>query len=381
MNIQKNQKTVCCLLMVLVFSCFFTLSFAQKGTAEEFNIGNGWNLGNTLDAFMDHVPETDDTVTETAWQPYRTTPELFQAVRDAGFASVRIPVSWHNHVDEQFTISEKWLDRVQEIVDMAVAADLNVILNIHHDNDEAFGCLYPDAEHFEQSRMFVTRIWQQVADRFSAYDEHLIFEAMNEPRLVGHSKEWNVDTYDPDILEAIDCINRLNQAFVDTVRAAGGQNRSRYLGCPGYSASPDGVLCDQFVLPEDIPGNTDRIFISVHAYTPYNFALNPDGTDFFNPEGPGRDGGIKTMLDRLSEKFVSIGIPVYIGEMGSVDRNGNLESRIRHCEYFAKQAKEHGISIFWWDNGLFDGAGERFAILDRGTCTFRYPELADAMTR
>ena len=348
---------------------------------EKFYMGNGWNLGNTLDAFMGSVPGEDDTVTETAWQPYRTTPELMKAVREAGFETVRIPVSWHNHVDEDYNISEKWMDRVQEIVDMALAADLKAILNIHHDNEEEVGCLYPNSEHLEQSLRFVTGIWQQVADRFADYDERLIFESMNEPRLVGHSKEWNADPNDPDILDAINCINQLNQAFVDTVRASAGYNQTRYLGCPGYSASPDGVLCSQFELPKDLPENENRILVSVHAYTPYNFALNLTGTDFFDPNGPGRDGGIRTMMDRLSEKFVSNGIPLYIGEMGSVDKDGNLDSRLRHVTYFAEQAAERGIPIFWWDNGAFDGAGERFAIIDRGSCTFRFPEIAQAMTK
>ena len=223
----------------------------------------GWNLGNTFDATRDSNVGDEMTI-EKYWCGVYTTPEMIQALKDQGFNAIRIPVSWHNHVDADFNISEKWLSRVQEVVDYAISRDMFVILNIHHDTHKDF--FYPDSEHFDQSRRYITSIWGQVAERFKDYDDKLIFESINEPRLVGTDVEWNFNTARPECIDAADCLNRLNQAFVDTVRATGGNNATRYLMMPGYSASVAGCSPTHFTLPTDTADN--RLIVSVHAYTP-----------------------------------------------------------------------------------------------------------------
>ena len=115
-----------------------------------------------------------------------------------------------------------------------------VILNIHHDNSKEY--LYPSSEYLEQSKTYVTDIWRQVAERFKDYDGHLILEAMNEPRLVGTSHEWWLEADNQDCIDAVECINALNLAFVDVVRSSGGNNAGRYLMVPGYAASLDGAV-------------------------------------------------------------------------------------------------------------------------------------------
>ncbi len=340
----------------------------------------GWNLGNTMDAFTDPLMG-DEMKTETAWQHVKTTSELIHAVHEAGFDTLRIPVSWHNHVDADYTISEAWLDRVQEIVDYAFAEGMYVIVNIHHDNELAANALFPDSAHLEQSEKYVKRIWEQVADRFAEYDEHLIFASMNEPRLVGHTYEWQPNTADPDIQDAFNCINVLNQDFVDTVRAADGENKTRYLLVPGYCGSPESVLSDLFVLPEDPEENDHRIMVSFHAYTPYEFALNKTGTAAFSAKNKGDTRDIASIFDRIFEKFVANGIPVINDEMGSVDKDGNLTARIDHAAFFTAYAKASGIPVIWWDNGAFSGDGEIFGIIDRESGELRCPEIVDAMIR
>ena len=235
----------------------------------------GWSLGNTLDAFLTggYANELDS---ETCWVSVATTKEMIDDIAAAGFHTMRVPVTWHGHfVDDDFTISEVWLNRVQEVVDYGIDNGMYIILNIHHDTQE--DCYFPDTAHLEQSIRYITAIWTQLSARFADYDEHLIFEGMNEPRLVGSSHEWWIDNNSEECLDAIACINTLNQVFVNTVRAGGGNNGSRYLMVPGYDASPDGALHNDFVLPMD-PGEAEnRIIVSVHAYTPYNFALqSPD---------------------------------------------------------------------------------------------------------
>ena len=338
----------------------------------------GWNLGNTMDAFGSRPANELDT--EISWQPVRTTRELIKAVHEAGFETLRIPVSWHDHLtDDHFTISEEWLDRVREIADYALDEDMYVIINIHHDNEESAHCLFPDSDHYEQSEEFITRIWEQVAECFKDCGDRLIFEAMNEPRLVGHQYEWSCNVASADIRDAVDCINRLNQAFVDTVRASGGMNEERYLLIPGYCGSPDGVTNSYFKLPEDTVEG--RLMIMAHAYTPYHFALEPGGTAEFSVENKSDIKDINWAVDKLYSTYVSEGIPVIIDEFGSVDRNGNLEARVQHAAYFVGYARAHGITCCWWDNGAFSGNGEIFGIIDRKTGELRYPEIVEAMTR
>ncbi len=336
----------------------------------------GWNLGNTFDATYD-APTKNEMAIESMWVGVKTTEEMIEAVKNAGFNTLRIPVSWHNHVDKDFVISEAWLARVQEVVDWTIKRDMYVILNTHHDVYPEY--YYPSDEHYATAEKYITAIWSQLSARFAAYDEHLIFESMNEPRLKGTDIEWWFDTSNPKGLESAECINRLNQAFVDTVRASGEQNAERYLMVPGYCAAPAFACADYFRLPTDTAQN--RLIVSVHAYTPYAFALEDGGTDKFNAFGAASTREIATFMNDLYKKFIQNGIPVVIGEFGARNKNDNLQSRVDFAAYYVAAASARGIPCCWWDNHAFQGSGELFGILDRRTCEWPHPELVDALMK
>lgn len=353
-----------------------------ENEAMEFvrDIKIGWVLGNTFDA-IDCTWLSDEMEYESGWCGVKTTERHIQMIKEAGFNAIRIPVSWHNHLSdrENYTISQPWLDRVTEIVDCCMDNDMYVIINIHHDNNTEF--LYPSGEYLDQSVSYVTAIWAQLSEHFKEYDEHLIFNGMNEPRLVGHANEWWIDNESEDCKDAIACVNVLNQAFVDTVRASGGNNASRWLLCPGYCASPDGVLNDGFVLPTDPAGDRNRIIISVHAYTPYNFALESGGTSKWSSSDSTDVASMVWFMDRIYEKYVSKGIPVIIDEFGAVDRNGNTAARVDFASYYVAAARARGIACFWWDNNAFTGDGELFGLLNRSTYEWVYPEIVEGMMK
>lgn len=341
----------------------------------------GWNLGNTFDAIDGNM--SDELDYESYWCGVVTTKDMIDDIKAAGFNSVRIPVSWHNHVDEEYKISEPWLDRVQEVVNYAYDNGMYVILNIHHDNNENF--LYPDSAHLEQSIDYVTTVWKQLCERFGEYDQHLVFEAMNEPRLVGSQYEWWLNSSAEECKDAVDCINKINQAFVDTVRASGGNNLNRYLMVPGYCASPDGALNSGFALPTDAEGVEDKLIVSAHAYTPYNFALQAPGeggsTAEFDSDSKSSTTDIDTFMDRLYTKFISNGIPVIIGEFGSRDKGQNMQARIDHAAYYVAAARARGMSCFWWDNNAFTGDGENFGIYYRRGGQFLYPDIVTGLMK
>ncbi len=339
------------------------------------NLKIGYNLGNTFDSYSEKKTVAEPEM-ETLWGNPETTREFIVALHESGFETIRIPVSWHNHVDEDLNINEEWLSRVQEVVDYAYEEGMYVILNIHHDNHLEANGFYPDKDHEEQSLNYIEKIWTQLSDRFKDYDEKLIFESLNEPRLVGHTNEWWIDMNSQDCLDAISIINEMNQKFVDVVRASGGYNSERYLLCPGYCASPKGILNDNFVIPTDTVEN--RIILSVHSYLPHSFALESDGTDSFNPESYVDTKDINDYFEKIYNKYISQGIPVIIGECGCVDKD-NLEARVDWADYFSAKAKEYGMTFCWWDNGLFSGDGEKFGLMNRETGEVVFPEILEAM--
>ena len=340
------------------------------------NMGIGWNLGNTFDAYNDALPKYREMEMETVWCGFKTTEKTIKTVAEAGFTTLRLPVSWHNHVDDDFVISTQWLDRVQEVVDWAFKYELYVIINIHHDEGAQY--FYPDSQHYEVSEKYIRSIWTQLSERFRDYDEHLIFESMNEPRLKGNTAyEWNFDGRSAACKDAADCINRLNQVFVDTVRASGRNNEERYLMVPAYAAAPANAVNGLFVLPSDTADN--RIIVSAHAYTPYNFALSAGGTTTFSFKSNRFTGEIDSFLNSLFRKFTANGIPVVIGEFGARDKGGNLSDRVAFAAYYVSAATSRNIPCCWWDNNSINGDGENFGLLRRYKSSWYYPEIVEAM--
>lgn len=327
------------------------------------NMKLGWILGNTLDATGSGMSS------ETSWGQPMTTKELIDFVKDSGFTTIRIPVSWSNHVDVTYTINEEWMDRVNEVVDYAIDNGLYVILNSHHDNDK----YYPTSEKYEQSSKYLTTIWKQIAERFKDYDEQLIFEGMNEPRLSGTNKEWWFADNDADGIDSIETVSKLDQDFVDTVRAAGGYNKTRYLMVPSNRADAWTAMHKSFTLPND-PAN--RLIVSVHAYTPYDFAMNENG--YSNWDGSKQNE--LSFMDNLKSTFIDKGVGVVIGEFGATNKD-NLEDRVRWADDFTKKAAENGISCVWWDNGGTKVGTENFGMVDRIGKKIYYPEILDTMLK
>ncbi len=351
------------------------------------NMKIGMSLGNTFDAYNDSGSLKNHMDSETCWQGVPTTEKIIQDIHDAGFETLRLPITWHNHFsDDDYTISEDWMARVHEAVDWAINDGMYVIINIHHDNHPEADCFYPDSEHLDQSKHYIERIWGQLSEEYKDYDEKLIFESMNEPRLVGSDYEWWINNASSDCKDAIACINTLNQTFVDTVRASGGNNATRYLMCPGYDASADGALNSGYQLPTDIEGNDTKIFVSVHAYTPYDFALDIKGKSHFDASKKNYTNDIDSFMDKLYKKFISQGTPVVIGEFGAlaklnVKKEQNVQDRVDYAAYYIAAARARGMTCLWWDNNAFTGDGENFGLYYRTGGYFIFEDIVDALMK
>lgn len=328
------------------------LRFVQK-------MGNGINLGNSLDSnnLWDFKPDADELEYETFWGNPKVEQEQFQTIYEAGFRTVRIPITWEDHIDTDGNISSAWMERVQEVVDMALAENLYVILNTHH---ETWLDLHADKEAEITEKL--CRVWRQIAIRFCEYDKYLLFEGMNEPRLRDSEHEWDEGT--PQMQ---DMVNRLNAAFVKTVRAVEG-NQKRYLLIGAYATGSNKEALDVLEIPKG------HLIVSVHAYLPYHFCQNEEGTEEWSAKNPQDTREIEEAFDNMYQLFVKKGVPVILTEFGCVDKM-NLESRIAWAEFYIKKAKENRVPCIWWDNG------SSFQLLDREKEQWIYPELIEVLLK
>ena len=361
------------------------------------SITAGWNLGNTLDAhphgagaWAANPSAWTPSQQETLWGNPITTQENIQTIHEAGFNAIRIPITFYTMIDDEFNIREDWMERIVEIVDYAYDDGMIVIINTHHDErwiglglTDADGNLVPQYAGtnretlvtFDESVDFLTSIWTQLSDQFADYSHRLIFEGLNEPRTIGSFAEWGGGT----AVER-ENLNLLNQVFVDTVRDHGeGYNADRFLMVPTYAAAVGNNAFDGWRMPADAAG-ADRIIVSLHAYAPWEFAGEVWGTpwDEFTPQVR---GAVNWALNLSRETFPNY--PIIIGEMGNLNRD-NLADRVAWTAYYTNLANELGIRVFWWDNGQFGiqqipGGPDQFAIFDRRTNSFPFPEINEAL--
>ncbi|MBR6044044.1 MAG: glycoside hydrolase family 5 protein [Ruminococcus sp.] len=320
----------------------------------------GWNLGNTMDATGNNGIKN-----ETSWQSNKTHKGIFDLLVQDGFNLARIPVSWGDHMDSSYKVDPEWMARVHEIVDYAIDDGMYVILNTHHEE-----WYFPNEENKEQDKEQLKALWEQIAEEFKNYDEHLIFEGLNEPRLRGTGKEWTGGD-----AESRAVVAEYEKVFYDTVRASGGNNAKRILMMTGYAASSSRNCLSEVYLPE----GDDKVIVSVHAYLPYNFALNTQGTDQYDEN----NNEIRNFFDTLDDMFVQNKIAVIVGEYGAMNKNKNTDARVKWVTDYLTAAKELGIPCVWWDNNAYYGNGENFGLMDRDILgvAWRFPAIIEAIKK
>ena len=307
----------------------------------------GWNLGNTLDA---HKGDRQGvTEAETCRNMPVTQQWMIQDVKKAGFQTIRIPVTWHTHVDSNFIIDEEWMARVQQLVDWSIGEGFYAIIDIHHDNlneeDVRAGkpgfCLSHDFTLQSKSIKFLTAIWTQVAERFKDYDNRLIFEVLNEPRRKDDFEEWWF-LYPPDAKIWNSYISTYEKHCIQAIRATGGNNRERFIMCPEYAASPN--YLEYYTLPPDTAH--DKLLISVHGYVSYQFCSDKASyTDFTSAD----EAEVSIMFSNLQQRITSKGVGVVMGETGTSDKL-NDDEREKWARSFYSKAKAANISVLLWDN-------------------------------
>lgn len=372
------KKMLCTLLAAMLLLAALPLSASAEEltgkTAVEIvaQMGIGWNLGNTFDAHNGRNVSVSSH--ETSWGNPKVTKALIHKVKEAGFSTIRVPVTWYPQIsnDGAYTINPDFIARVKQVVDWAYEEGLYVIINVHHE-DKWLNVKTLDTD-YEKIGVQLAALWSQIAAAFADYDQHLIFEGMNEPRMKGTAAEWNATA------DGIAAVNYLNQVFVETIRTnAQGHNGERALMIPGYAAGCSSAVMHAIKIPELNGAQAENIIISVHSYTPYDFCLSDKMTNF-NRLYSSHTTEIDMIFYSIKGMFLNEGIPVVIGETGATNKD-NTAAREQWAYYMGMKAASYGVPIVIWDNGHNgNSGGECHAWIDRrGEAISPWPTVLEAL--
>lgn len=322
-----------------------------------------------------HILDRSDPVTyETNGSKDRITTATMHALKAAGFQTVRIPVTWFNHMgaplSDEGKIDHVWLQHIASVVDLARAEGMYVVVNLHHDSGSGDHCwLKADWTNYATVSSQLKSIWTQIATYFKNYDYHLLFEGYNE--ITDQTGQW----FTPSATDGYKAANALNQDFVDAVRATGGNNVVRNLICSTYTASDQAEAMQRFVMPSDIlPGH---LMVQIHSYLPVPFVTartvgDNSRMEFYESE----KDEIDDMFNRIQTNILSKGWPCVIGEYGAFYKkspagNRNDLGRAEHAYYYTTRALQRGIVPLYWYNPM--------DYRDRDTGNWTFPIMAQGL--
>lgn len=350
MVLQKTKQILCTAFALLMGVSALGAGYASTAVIEanaDFeqsaaqlveDMGFGWNLGNSLDSYSGTTLGCQDLSSETSWGNPRSTQALIDGVKASGVNTIRVPVTWYNHMDSSYRIDGAWMDRVEEVVNYVLNDDMYCILNVHHDTGEN-GWLRASSTDLETKKEMLRAIWEQISERFGKYSDKLIFEGFNE--ILDDDNEW----VNPS-LESLGIVNDLNQIFVDTVRASGGNNAERCLIVNTYAASGNSYVTSNFKLPDDSAEN--KLIAECHVYQPFYFT-----SEFYPNETTWQRNKVylDEQLDAIYNNFVQKGIPAIIGEFGCAYTKDNMDEILSWAKYYVEKCEGYGIPCIYWDNG------------------------------
>lgn len=288
-------------------------------------LGNGINLGNTMEATITAKNPHTTTVSafETAWGQPVTTAAMVKGMKDCGFDTIRVPIAWTSVMDymnDDYTIRADFMDRIEEIVNYAIDAEMFVIINDHWDYGwwAMFGS--NKQEDVDRAWKIYENMWKQIAERFKDYGDMLIFESANEElgNNLNNNSSWADSGHLTDA-EKYSVSNAINQKFVDVVRKTGGNNDDRFLLIAGINTNIADTCKDAFVMPTDTANN--KLLLSVHFYDPWSYCGDKEGDSTKEKDNYAKWGtkdDLTTMENTLAKlsKFTDKGIGVIIGEWG-----------------------------------------------------------------
>lgn len=334
-------------------------------------MGNGINLGNTLEACDNNVGIKTNTPLsyETHWGQPKTTQAMIDGMKAAGFDTIRIPVAWMTNAthlyEGDYTIDADYMDRVEEVVRYARKAGMYVIINDHWDGGW-YGMFGSESAETRALAMEAYKgMWQQIAERFRDYSDYLIFESANEE--LGGRFDENSPLYCSDSVvtylnddERYALTNEINQTFVDVVRATGGNNATRFLLIAGYSTDINQTCDDRFQMPKDTADS--KLMVSVHYYDPWSYC---GASSAVSATKWGKVSDYEYMDQQLAKmtKFTEAGYGVVIGEYGALPCSDGLkDNTLAYHTAFLDACTKYNLTNCLWDcSGLYKRVSQTFA--------------------
>lgn len=336
-NFKKVKQVVIKIILLFVLVTIFNFSGSETRafakTKAEVYVGAmepGWNLGNSFDAIGG----------ETAWGNPFVSEELILAVKEQGYNSIRIPITWDGHFnkdDENYTIDENYFKRLDTIINQALEAGFYVMINMHHDSWRWVNKMDSDETVLPKFKA----LWTQIANRYKDYSDRLMFESINEP------------IFD-DVQETrmFELLNQLNQSFYEIVRTSGSNNKTRMLVLPTVYTNDSVERCK--ALYDMMTGlKDDNLIATIHYYGFWPFSVNIAGKTTFDSEVKRE---LESAFDRVYNQFIANGIPVICGEYGLLGFDNDLGTVepgevLKYFEYIGYYAKKKDVLLMLWDNG------------------------------
>ena len=334
-------------------------------------MGNGINLGNTLEACDNNVGiKTNAPLSyETYWGQPKTTQAMIDGMKAAGFDTIRIPVAWMTNAthlyEGDYTIDADYMNRVEEVVRYARKAGMYVIINDHWDGGW-YGMFGSESAETRALAMEAYKgMWQQIAERFRDYSDYLIFESANEE--LGTRFDENSPLYCSDSVvtylnddERYALTNEINQTFVDVVRSTGGNNATRFLLIAGYGTNIDQTCDDRFQMPKDTA--VSKLMVSVHYYDPWSYC---GASSAASATKWGKVSDYEYMDQQLAKmtKFTEAGYGVVIGEYGALPCSDGLkDNTLAYHTAFLDACTKYNLTNCLWDcSGLYKRVSQTFA--------------------
>jgi len=288
----------------------------------------GVNLGNALEA-----PNEGD------WG-YRIELPHLDAIREAGFDGVRLPVRFDAHAGSAppYGFGGNFWRRIDEIVGHALELGLMVQLDMHH-----YERLIREPD---RQRDRFLGMWALIAQHFRGAPPGLMLEPFNEP----NGRHWGRSA-----------LMALQRDVVSVIRERDA-SRLIVLG-PGNWQNID-------ALRDWRPPAVQNLAVSVHYYEPHDFTHQD--AEWLGPNAPGfgRDWGanadralVRAHIQQAADWGRQRGYAMQLGEFG-VNRAVPVPQRAAWTRAVREACEAEGIAWCVWD---FAGA---FPVWDRDSGAF-----------
>ena len=317
------------LILIFISLLLSILNLLSQKTAMEIvnDMGIGYNLGFSFDCCVyneygdcleessvsDEIKNPDDQILLLG-NPIPTK-KMIKNIKKNGFKTIRFPVTWMYFMDDFGKINPEWMSRVKEVVSWINEYNMYCILNVYNDGSSSNWL-----SNGINSKEKYVYLWKQIAEEFKDYNEYLIFENMDSVRFF--IQDFFIYTFD------YSTFYNFTQAFIDTVRNSGGNNKERLLIISGPVSDLELTTTQSFLLPTD-PSN--KYAISIHYFIPSPFTTTGfDSLWMVYRDRWGNDtdySELITNFEILKNIFINKNIPIILNEVGvKTEENKKLES-------------------------------------------------------